>query len=156
MSVREQFQKLPKILQGFFKRYPPVSSESWAKTGEERFNPFLPYRNEFSGRWNDPKYSNRRQADLYKAARRLGLEQFLPTESRWNQSSEPAGIIRGSRFFKKTIPERTLLSRERRVEEALKNMDARIHGMKLVRVILMSLFNVCRNGVAELGNQSRP
>ncbi|KIY72663.1 hypothetical protein CYLTODRAFT_486127 [Cylindrobasidium torrendii FP15055 ss-10] len=41
-------------------------------------NPFLPFLNPSTGRWAPPKYSLRRQAELVKAAGRLGLGHLLP------------------------------------------------------------------------------
>ncbi|KAF9506489.1 hypothetical protein BS47DRAFT_1367331 [Hydnum rufescens UP504] len=41
-------------------------------------NPFLPILNESTRRWRPAKYSRRRQADLVKAARLLGVESHLP------------------------------------------------------------------------------
>ncbi|KAI8972855.1 hypothetical protein BD414DRAFT_525163 [Trametes punicea] len=41
-------------------------------------NPFLPHKNPDSGRWAPPKYSLRRQAELVKSARAVGLLHLLP------------------------------------------------------------------------------
>ena len=42
-------------------------------------NPFLPWFNPISRRWNPPVYSRRRQADISKEARRLNLLHVLPS-----------------------------------------------------------------------------
>lgn len=41
-------------------------------------NPFVPHKNDKSGRWAPPKYSLRRQADLVKHARASGTLHLLP------------------------------------------------------------------------------
>lgn len=41
-------------------------------------NPFIPRRSDVSGRWIPPRYSLRRQADLYNEAKEDGLEGYLP------------------------------------------------------------------------------
>ena len=41
-------------------------------------NPFVPHKNEKSGRWAPPKYSLRRQAELVKHARASGTLHLLP------------------------------------------------------------------------------
>ena len=41
-------------------------------------NPFLPWLNPETGKWHNPKYSLRQQADLFKLAAQTGLSEFLP------------------------------------------------------------------------------
>ncbi|KAL8924622.1 MAG: hypothetical protein Q9208_003937 [Pyrenodesmia sp. 3 TL-2023] len=41
-------------------------------------NPFKPHKHPETGRWHDPVYSLRRQADLVKLARVNGVEELLP------------------------------------------------------------------------------
>lgn len=41
-------------------------------------NPFLPWRNPATGVWQNPKYSLRQQADLFKIAAKEGLASLLP------------------------------------------------------------------------------
>lgn len=45
-------------------------------------NPFIPHKNPTTGRWAPPKYSLRRQADLIKSAKSLGLIHLLPPGSK--------------------------------------------------------------------------
>lgn len=41
-------------------------------------NPFIPLKNPATGKWRPARYSRRRQADLVKSARLLGVEEHLP------------------------------------------------------------------------------
>jgi large subunit ribosomal protein L25 len=78
---------LPAQLQRFLARYPhtsilPKSTNSEAgKTAYQvaRPNPFDYYKHPATGKWHDPIYSFRRQADLVKLAREHGVEELLPT-----------------------------------------------------------------------------
>ena len=45
---------------------------------QERPNPFIPVLNAATGKWQDPLYSLRRQAELVKMAREHGVEELLP------------------------------------------------------------------------------
>ena len=98
-------QSLPPRLIRLFKRYPPTalrqspnpSPASRLEAGAvlpaqpsssikpappqeptDRPNPFQPQRHPVTGRWHDPVYSLRRQADLVKLARQHGVEELLP------------------------------------------------------------------------------
>src|SRR5947209_10484778 len=63
---------LPPRLTRFFKRWPPGTAET------PLLNPFKPTYNPATGKWQDPVYSLRRQADLCKLARKYGVEELLP------------------------------------------------------------------------------
>ncbi|KAH6650662.1 hypothetical protein F5144DRAFT_617471 [Chaetomium tenue] len=77
---------LPTRLRTFLARYPPASilpagaDPETHKTGyqEDTPNPFRPLRHPVTGKWHDPKYSLRRQAELVKMARKHGVEELLP------------------------------------------------------------------------------
>ncbi|KAK0734023.1 hypothetical protein B0T26DRAFT_631703 [Lasiosphaeria miniovina] len=77
---------LPPRLRTFFARYPAATilpegtAPELAKTPyqEEAPNPFLSTKHPVTGRWHDPKYSLRRQAELVKLARTHGVEELLP------------------------------------------------------------------------------
>ncbi|KAK4156971.1 CSL zinc finger-domain-containing protein [Chaetomidium leptoderma] len=77
---------LPARLRTFLARYPPASilpagaAAETPKTAyqEETPNPFMPLKHPATGRWHDPKYSLRRQAELVKMAREHGVEELLP------------------------------------------------------------------------------
>ena len=47
-------------------------------TGPSWENPFRSTKSPITGRWHDPKFSLRRQADLVKLAREHGVEELLP------------------------------------------------------------------------------
>ncbi|KAF9774282.1 hypothetical protein IL306_007737 [Fusarium sp. DS 682] len=86
MASTSQFiglaKSLPAPLQRFFARYPPAAilPENAPKTRyqEERPNPFRFYKHPVTGKWQDPVYSQRRQAELVKMARENGVEDLLP------------------------------------------------------------------------------
>ncbi|KAF8635437.1 hypothetical protein AX15_000424 [Amanita polypyramis BW_CC] len=59
----------------WFGPLPPASSSSPAPRLP---NPFVPRKNPKTGRWIEPKYSLRRQAELVKKAKAAGLLHLLP------------------------------------------------------------------------------
>jgi large subunit ribosomal protein L25 len=78
---------LPTRLRTFLARYPPAQ--------------ILPMKHPATGRWHDPKYSLRRQADLVKMAREHGVEELLPfthkgTETRLGKRVELGLRVRGT------------------------------------------------------------
>ncbi|KAL2271298.1 hypothetical protein VTJ83DRAFT_669 [Remersonia thermophila] len=78
---------LPARLRTFLARYPHPSILPAGQTPEtfktayqeDTPNPFLPLRHPVTGRWHEPKYSLRRQAELYKLAREHGVAELLPS-----------------------------------------------------------------------------
>lgn len=100
---------LPARLRTFLARYPPSSilpagaNAEAQKTAyqEESSNPFLPMKHPVTGKWHDPKYSLRRQAELVKLARENGVEELLPhtpkgTEVRLRKRVELGLRVRGT------------------------------------------------------------
>ena len=100
---------LPMRLRTFLARYPPASilpagtTPETLKTAyqEETPNPFMPLKHPVTGRWHDPKYSLRRQAELVKMAREHGVEELLPftnkgTEVRLGKRVELGLRVRGT------------------------------------------------------------
>jgi large subunit ribosomal protein L25 len=77
---------LPEPLQRFFARWPPAAivPEGAAQTRyqELRPNPFRFYKHPVTGKWQDPVYSQRRQAQLAQMARSHGVEHLLPETSK--------------------------------------------------------------------------
>lgn len=73
---------LPEPLQRFFARWPPAAiiPEGTPPTQyqELRSNPFRFYKHPETGKWQDPVYSQRRQAQLVQLARDHGVESLLP------------------------------------------------------------------------------
>lgn len=90
MAATEQFVQLAKALpvrlQRFLARYPPATilpagaDPETFKTGYQEMtpNPFSPQLHAATGKWHDPVYSLRRQAELVKLAREHGVEELLP------------------------------------------------------------------------------
>ncbi len=64
-------------------------------------NPFLPHKHPVTGKWQDPVYSLRRQAELVKLAREQGVEELLPfttksTEERIRKRVQLGLRVRGT------------------------------------------------------------
>ena len=102
-------QALPARLRTFLARYPPVqllptgANPDLHKTAyqEETPNPFAPMKHPITGKWHDPKYSLRRQAELVKLAREHGVEELLPytpkgTEERIRKRVELGLRVKGT------------------------------------------------------------
>lgn len=79
-------KSLPEPLQRFFARWPPAAivPEGAAQTRHQelRPNPFRFYKHPVTGKWQDPVYSQRRQAQLAQMARSHGVEHLLPETSK--------------------------------------------------------------------------
>ncbi|KND95243.1 Diphthamide biosynthesis protein 4 [Tolypocladium ophioglossoides CBS 100239] len=74
---------LPPPLQRFFARWPPAAILPAAEAKptphqEQRPNPFRFYKHPVTGKWQDPVFSQRRQAQLVQMAREHGVEELLP------------------------------------------------------------------------------
>lgn len=74
---------LPEPLQRFFARWPPASLQTTTAAApthfqEQRPDPFRFYKHPATGKWQDPVYSSRRQAQLVQMAREHGVEELLP------------------------------------------------------------------------------
>ena len=84
---------LPPRLRTFLARYPPASilpagaDPETHKTAyqEESPNPFMPTKHPITGKWHNPKYSLRRQAELVKLAQENGVEELLPFTRKLNE-----------------------------------------------------------------------
>lgn len=73
---------LPPPLQRFFAKWPPavIVPQGTAPTPyqEQRPNPFGFNKHPITGKWQDPVFSQRRQAQLVQLAREHGVEELLP------------------------------------------------------------------------------
>lgn len=88
MAAAEQYiqlaKTLPAQLQRFFARWPPAAilphNAATPKTGFQEItpNPFKSQKHAVTGKWHDPVYSMRRQAEIVKLARQHGVEELLP------------------------------------------------------------------------------
>ncbi|RYO77381.1 hypothetical protein DL766_008843 [Monosporascus sp. MC13-8B] len=102
----ELAKQLHPRLQRFLAKYPPsqiLPSSTRTNTVENGAtpNPFLPHKHPVTGKWHDPVYSLRRQAELVKLAREQGVEELLPftskgTEERIRKRVELGLRVRGT------------------------------------------------------------
>lgn len=118
-------ESLPPRLTRFFARYPPqaILSPSTTTTSPSSIpqdsstasvdqtpsqenaltapNPFKAHKFPATGRWHDPEFSLRRQAELVKLARKYGVEELLPqtvkgTEERIRRRVENGLRVKGT------------------------------------------------------------
>lgn len=159
-------ESLPPRLMRFFARYPsplimqqaqkPINAApatatdtllpSLATTADESsteqklpyLNPFQPQKHPVTGRWHDPKYSLRRQAELVKIARQHGVEELLPftvkgTEERIRRRMENGLRVKGTgvgQRVKGKEQERTLKGRLEKRKKAMIEMPQMIQTWK--------------------------
>lgn len=95
-------------LQRFLAKYPPsqilpatTRTNTVAATSGAIPNPFLPHKHPVTGKWQEPEYSLRRQAELVKLAREAGVEELLPfsnkgTEERIRKRVEEGLRVKGT------------------------------------------------------------
>ena len=163
-------QSLPPRLLRFFARYPPSTSSTANRaaassvsttlntsssdpnaTNEETTtsdapssspskNPFQSQKHPATGKWHEPVYSLRRQADLVKMARAHGVEELLPysvkgsgekTRRRQEQGLRVKGTGVGQKV-KGKIWERTLKPRLEKRRQAMINMPKLVQQWKQV------------------------
>lgn len=133
LTPKEAFAKLPQKLHNFFIKFPPRPFAAYLEkpsvTSDPNLNPFLPNKNADTGRWHGAKYSLRRSADLFKMARKFGLQDLLPPiphrkfyEDKYNNKN----WMRGLSFQKKQKWERELSDKLEKRKAALESMDAKI------------------------------
>lgn len=182
-------QSLPPRLLRFFARYPPPAasfinrspassistalntSSSDANTSQEENsiadpppvllyqNPFQSHKHPASGRWHDPVYSLRRQADLVKVARANGVEDLLPytvkgTEERIMKRQEQGLRVKGTGIGQKVkgkLWERTMKGRLEKRKQAMLGMPKLVQQWKQVcdsdfRFCECSMANVLLDG----------
>ncbi|KAL8872193.1 MAG: hypothetical protein Q9174_002136 [Haloplaca sp. 1 TL-2023] len=108
-------------------------------------NPFKPHKHPETGRWHDPVYSLRRQADLVKLAKAHNIEDLLPYTFKGSQEGARKRAEHGLRVkgtgvgqrVKGKIWERTMKSRLEQRKQAMLGMPAMIQQWK--QVILLKL-----------------
>ncbi|KAF4994190.1 hypothetical protein FGRMN_5964 [Fusarium graminum] len=137
-------KSLPAPLQRFFARYPPAAilPENAPKTRyqEERQNPFRFYKHPVTGKWQDPVYSQRRQAELVQMARENGVEDLLPetrkaTEYRLAHRVEHGLRVKGTGVGQKVkghIHERHMIAKMETRRKAMLDMPSLIKRWKRV------------------------
>ncbi|PTB65309.1 hypothetical protein BBK36DRAFT_1204847 [Trichoderma citrinoviride] len=135
-------KSLPEPLQRFFARWPPASlvAPGTPPTAfqEQRPNPFRFYKHPVTGRWQDPVYSQRRQAQLVKLAREHGVEELLPettkgTEYRLAHRVEHGLRVKGTGVGQKVkghIHERHMIAKMEQRRKAMLDMPKLIRAWK--------------------------
>ncbi|KEZ44390.1 hypothetical protein SAPIO_CDS3375 [Scedosporium apiospermum] len=140
---------LPAQLKRFLARYPPTSilpptteSAEVAKTSYQlaRPDPFKFWKHPVTGKWHDPVYSLRRQAELVKMAREHGVEELLPetakgTETRLARRVEFGLRVKGTgvgQRVKGHSHERQILTKMAKRREAMLEMPKLIREWKRV------------------------
>lgn len=103
-------------------------------------NPFKPHKHPETGRWHDPVFSLRRQADLLKMAKAHGVEELLPYTIKGSNEGrkrrEEHGLrVKGTGIgqrVKGKAWERTMKSRLEQRKQAMLGMPAMIQQWKQV------------------------
>ena len=101
-------------------------------------NPFKPHKHPETGRWHDPVYSLRRQADLAKMAKVNGVGELLPyskksLQERSKRREEQGLRVRGTGVGQKVkgkSRERTMKGRLEQRKQAILGMPAMIQQWK--------------------------
>ncbi|KAH6675652.1 hypothetical protein B0J14DRAFT_699055 [Halenospora varia] len=101
-------------------------------------NPFRSQKHPITGKWHDPTFSLRRQADLLKLARRYGVEELMPysvksTEERLRRRVENGLRVKGTGIgqrVKGKESERTLKGRLEKRRQAMLEMPQMIQTWK--------------------------
>ncbi|KAK3356135.1 hypothetical protein B0H65DRAFT_505912 [Neurospora tetraspora] len=150
-TVKQHVQlalSLPPRLRTFLARYPPASilpagaDPETHKTPyqEESPNPFMPTKHPITGKWHNPKYSLRRQAELVKLAQEHGVEELLPFTRKLNEEKLRKRVELGLRVkgtgvgekVKGHKHERTLVAKMEKRREAMLAMPDLIREWKKV------------------------
>lgn len=136
---------LPEPLQRFFARWPPASLQTTTAAApthfqEQRPDPFRFYKHPATGKWQDPVYSSRRQAQLVQMAREHGVEELLPettkgTEYRLAYRVEHGLRVKGTgvgQRVKGHIHERHMIAKMEQRRKAMMDMPKLIKAWKRV------------------------
>lgn len=163
----ELAKSLPTRLTRFFARYPPPAILGQSNTlqastspssntpesssanspggqipvttlGEQFLSPFQCHKHPVTGKWHDPVFSLRRQAELVKLARQHGVEELLPftvkgTEERVRRRMENGLRVKGTGIgqrVKGKESERTLKARLEKRRQAMLDMPQMIQTWK--------------------------
>ncbi|ODA82913.1 hypothetical protein RJ55_01422 [Drechmeria coniospora] len=139
-------ETLPEPLQRFFARWPPASilperaAASPTPHQEQRPNPFRFYKHPVTGKWQDPVYSYRRQAQLVQMAREHGVESLLPETTKGTEYKLAHRIEHGLRVkgtgvgqrVKGHIHERHMIAKMEKRREAMLEMPKLIRAWKRI------------------------
>ncbi|PTB59056.1 hypothetical protein M431DRAFT_516205 [Trichoderma harzianum CBS 226.95] len=146
-------KSLPEPLQRFFARWPPAALVAPGTPPtpfqEQRPNPFRFYKHPVTGRWQDPVYSQRRQAQLVKLARDHGVEELLPettkgTEYQLAHRVEHGLRVKGTGVGQKVkghIHERHMIAKMEQRRKAMLEMPRLIRAWKSILGLTPTLLN---------------
>ncbi|KAK6461326.1 mitochondrial ribosomal protein MRPL25 [Scheffersomyces coipomensis] len=129
LTSKEAFSKLPQKLHNFFIKFPPRPYAEYSVKPsvitDPHLNPFLPNKNPESGKWQGPKFSLRRSADLFKMAKKFGIQDLLPPLPRkfYEEKYNDKNWMRGVLSQKKRKWEREFEDKLEVRKEAIANMD---------------------------------
>lgn len=121
------------------KKVTPTTAGTYAESSKHP-NPFRSQKNLETGRWHDPIYSLRRQADLVKLARANGVEELLPptvkgTEARIQKRAANGLRVKGTGYGQRVKGkhwERTMKGRLEKRRQAMEAMPTLIEEWKKV------------------------
>ncbi|EDK47074.1 54S ribosomal protein L25, mitochondrial [Lodderomyces elongisporus] len=129
LTAKEAFAKLPQKLHNFFIKYPPRPFAQYkdgpSLTTDPDMNPFYHTKNPDTGKWRGAPISRRRSADLFKMAKKFGIEDLLPPvprkfyEEKYDNKKWMLGMTHPASAVSKPEIEEKLRKRA----EAIKNMD---------------------------------
>ncbi|GKT83217.1 hypothetical protein Ct61P_01067 [Colletotrichum tofieldiae] len=132
----------PALFRPLATRLDPARRRDAPKTGFQEItsNPFSPQKHAVTGKWHDPVYSLRRQAEIVKLARQHGVEELLPptvkgTEYRIAHRVEHGLRVKGTGVGQKVkgkIHERMVQPRMEKRREAMLAMPKLIKEWKKV------------------------
>lgn len=140
------FQRNQEHLADYFanaaKKVTPTAAAGTFAESSKYPNPFRSQKNLETGRWHDPIYSLRRQADLVKLARANGVEELLPptvkgTEARIQKRAANGLRVKGTGYgqrVKGKLWERTMKGRLERRRQAMEAMPTLIEEWKKVKI----------------------
>ncbi|CEJ95018.1 Putative 54S ribosomal protein L25, mitochondrial [[Torrubiella] hemipterigena] len=137
-------KSLPAPLQRFFARWPPAAIVPNGTPPtiyqQERPNPFQFYKHPVTGKWQDPVFSQRRQAELAKMAHEHGVQDLLPEtpkskEARLAHRIEHGLRVKGTGVGQKVkgrVHERHMIARMEQRRKAMLEMPQLIKAWKKV------------------------
>ena len=118
-----------------------ISDQHTLPEDQPDYNPFQSYKHPASGRWHDPAYSLRRQADLVRMAQANGVEELLPytvkgTSERVARRKEHGLRVKGTGAGQKVkgkLWERTMKGKLEQRKQAMLGMPKLVQQWKQVR-----------------------
>ncbi|CDR41532.1 CYFA0S07e03224g1_1 [Cyberlindnera fabianii] len=132
------FERLPETLQRFFERYPPAPFKQYATkptlTTAEDANPFLANKHPVTQKYHQPKYSLRRQSELWKLAHHFGVADCLPQlqgdKSFYQEKYDANEFMRGQLRPKGHKYDKTKQQRRDKIQAAVEQADEKIIAVK--------------------------